>query len=141
METKWKMRLWHTLNIECVIYNFRDPAKRKLYIKTKINKTKPTNNHIHAVMGISPGLKRIYMQMWGFSLWSEFQNEHANVPEFIRSMEMFPCASNTYAKEQGCEYPQNVSCYLLSSACVVAGPISVSLKSTFYSLTMNIPLH
>lgn len=43
---------------------------------------------------------------------------------------------------------KNVCCYLLSSACVVvkgrlAGPISVSLKSTFYSLRMKcyIPLH
>lgn len=42
METKWQTRLWHTLNIECVLYNFRTPAKRKLYIKT--NKQTKNNN-------------------------------------------------------------------------------------------------
>lgn len=93
---------------------------------------KPTNNHIHAVLGISPGLKSLCIQVSDFSVWSEFQNVHANGPEFIRkSMEVFLCASNICAEEQECEYPQNVCCYLLSSACVLvkgrlAGPISVT---------------
>lgn len=49
METKWQTRLWHTLNIECVIYNFRDSAKRKLHIKktkTKIKNQKQQNQPI-----------------------------------------------------------------------------------------------
>lgn len=71
METKWKTRLWRIFKIECVTYKFGDPAKRKLYIKK-------TNNHIYALMGVTLGLKGICVQMWGFSVWSKFQNEHAN---------------------------------------------------------------
>lgn len=33
MDTKWKSRLRHILEIECVTYNFGYPAKRKLYVK------------------------------------------------------------------------------------------------------------
>lgn len=41
METKWKTRSWHILNIESITYSFRDPAKRKLNIK-QTNKKQTT---------------------------------------------------------------------------------------------------
>lgn len=38
---------------------------------------KNPNNYIYALTGISPGLTGICIQMQGFSVCSEFQNEHA----------------------------------------------------------------
>lgn len=56
MDRKWKTRLWHVLKIECVTYNFGDPAKRKQYIRKKI--VIKVEKLVCTLMGISSGLTR-----------------------------------------------------------------------------------